>query len=319
MSKNTVHIILFIFLVSLVCPDAKGSLQCLPGRNLPDSLADPGIQLKILSWNIGMLPLADLFKEKDGRPEAIASALYHCHEYDIIVFEEAFTQGARAVIAKKLRGLYPFAYGPVNGHRLSMRVSSGIWILSKIPLEIRKEIEFTESAGFDAFARKGAVLLEGQFRNSVFQLIATHLQDDEYPQSIRECQLRQIYNELLLPYSDPLTPQIICGDFNTDEKVAVNYLGMLSILNAEDGEISGQLKVSFDDESNDAFRSPHPDPRRIDYMLTRNGNLIRHISRDITVLRSGWGDGKQYLSDHNAIEAEVLFSNRDYLTRAGGK
>ena len=76
-------------------------------------------------------------------------------------------------------------------------------LLSKIPLIIKKEIEFTSSAGFDSFARKGAILFEGQIHNTLFQLIATHLQDDDYPQYIRVKQLSEIYEKLIVPYSDP--------------------------------------------------------------------------------------------------------------------
>ena len=180
---------------------------------------------------------------------------------------------------------------------------------------MKKEIEFTLSAGFDAFARKGAVLMEGQFHNSTFQLIATHLQDDEYPQSIRDQQLMEIFEKLIFPYSDMQTPQIICGDFNTDEKKVKNYTGMLTILDAENGEISGNMKVSFDDEANDAFKSSHPDPRLIDYILTRNSHFIQWISRKVAVLKCKWGKGSEYLSDHHGIEAVIIFRKGDYLSK----
>ena len=279
-----------------------------------DSLYKPQAPLKILSWNIGMLPVLDMFKEKDERAQAIANALY-LKNYDIIVFQEAFTLRARTVIGQTLQNLYPFAYGPVNQVALSLRVNSGIWILSKVPLLIKKEIEFTVSAGMDGLARKGAVLLEGQFYGAPFQLIATHLQDDNYPQLIREQQLAEIHEKLIFPFSEPEMPQIICGDFNTDIKVADDYRGMLTILDAEDSEISGKMKVTFDDESNDVFKSPHPDPRRLDYVLTRNSQLIQWINQKVAVLKSKWGKNKEYLSDHNGLEAFIEFKSVDYLTR----
>jgi endonuclease/exonuclease/phosphatase family metal-dependent hydrolase len=259
-----------------------------------------------------MLPVLCLFKESDERAEAIASVL-HNSAYDIIVFQEAFTCQARKILSHTLHENYPYAYGPANGSKFSTRFNSGIWILSKIPLLIKKEIEFTNTAGFDSFARKGAILLEGQFQSTTFQLIATHLQDDNYPKVIRDLQLKEIYENLIVPYSDLNTPQIICGDFNTDEKIADNYKGMLLSLNAEDGELSGKIKITFDDESNDAFKSNHPDPRQIDYVLTRNTRLILLISRRVAVLKSRWGRSKEYLSDHHGIEADILFRQIDLL------
>jgi endonuclease/exonuclease/phosphatase family metal-dependent hydrolase len=279
-----------------------------------DTIASNPTRLKILSWNIGMLPVLDLFKEKDDRAEAIANALTSC-DYDIIVFQEAFTAHSRAVINQALHHQYPFAYGPANGSSFSLKFNSGIWILSKVALEKKKEIEFTASAGFDSFARKGAVLFEGQFQNRSFQLIATHLQDDDYPQAIRNQQLEEIFENLIFPFSDMRTPQIICGDFNIDEKKVENYEGMLTILNAEDGAISGKMKITFNDETNDAFKTTPANPRMIDYILTRNSNVIQWISRRVAVLKFRWGKGTEYLSDHHGIEAAIVFRKGDYLSK----
>jgi len=279
-----------------------------------DTLSNNATQIKILSWNIGMLPVLNLFKEKDDRAEAIANVLNSC-DYDIIVFQEAFTAHSRAVLNHILHDQYPFAYGPVNGTKLSFKFNSGLWILSKIPLQKKKEIEFTACAGFDSFARKGAVLFEGQFNNSAFQLIATHLQDDDYPQSIRDLQLSEIFEQLIFPFSDMRTPQIICGDFNTDEKKGENYKGMLTILNAEDGAISGKIKITFDDESNDVSKSRHGNLRLIDYILTSNSNVIQWISRRVAVLKVRWGSGTEYLSDHHGIEAIIVFRKGEYLSK----
>ena len=280
-----------------------------------DSVSGTIPGLRILSWNIGMLPVIDLFSDKDDRAEAIASVL-KSSDYDIIVFQEAFSSAGRSILRHILHEKYPYTYGPVNRSFLSLKCNSGIWIISRMPLSVKKEIEFTSSAGFDGFARKGAILLEGRFMSIPFQLLATHLQDDSYPQYIREQQLNEMYDKLILPFSDPGIPQIICGDFNTNNKVSEYYNGMLDRLNAEDGEISGKVKITFDDESNDAYRSAHPDPRQIDYILVRNSYFINRIIRKISVLKSSWGKGKEYLSDHNGVEASIELRKLDYYSRA---
>jgi endonuclease/exonuclease/phosphatase family metal-dependent hydrolase len=270
--------------------------------------------MKILSWNIGMLPVLDLFRNNEERAMAIAKAL-SSEDYDIIVFQEAFSAQARAIIRNSLKDHYPYIYGPVNRSNPSLKFNSGVWILSRTALVLKKEIEFTVAAGFDRFARKGAALYEGHCQNITFQLVVTHLQDDNYPQIIRDLQLSEIYEKLIIPFSDPDKPQIICGDFNTDRKIQPAYDGMLDRLNAEDGELSGNPKVSFDDESNDAYKSAKPNPRLIDYILTRNSQLIRWIRRKVTVLKSKWGQAKEYLSDHNEIEAVFEFKKFEYLSR----
>ena len=314
MSIRSINTIILHFLLVFASLMAKGNHFSATDLTGIDSISITRHHLTILSWNIGMLPVVDIFKEKDERAQAIGNALSG-KDYDIIVFQEAFTSYARNVIGQTLHDQYPYTYGPVNRGLFSLKVNSGIWILSKFPLKIRKEIEFTVAAGMDEFAKKGAVLLEGVFYGTPFQLIATHLQDDDYPQTIREQQLSEIYEKLIIPFSGTDMPQIICGDFNTDEKAVENYRGMLTILDADDREISGALKVTFDDISNDVFKSLHPDPRRIDYVLTRNSNCIQRMNERVAVLKSRWGENREYLSDHNGLEAVIEFKQVDYLTK----
>jgi hypothetical protein len=54
-------------------------------------------------------------------------------------------------------------------------------------------------------------LLEGEWHKQPFQLVATHIQSDDYGWDIREQQIRDIHNKLLVPYSRDGIPQIICG------------------------------------------------------------------------------------------------------------
>ncbi|MEI6901053.1 MAG: endonuclease/exonuclease/phosphatase family protein, partial [Bacteroidota bacterium] len=206
------------------------TLHASPALKLADSISsDLPIQvdqLKILSWNIGFLPFEDLIQDVVGRARGVAAAISQ-KEYDIVLFEEAFNITARSIIKKDLQTKYPYVYGPINKSSLSPKFNSGLWILSKIPLEILRSIVFSDFAGFDGFARKGAVLLNGEFQGHEFQILATHLQDDEYPQEIREEQLKEIEEKLILPYNDPTVPQIICGDFNTNQNNIHDYQRLL--------------------------------------------------------------------------------------------
>jgi endonuclease/exonuclease/phosphatase family metal-dependent hydrolase len=284
-----------------------GATQLNSFDNVPIGIhTEKSIHFKILSWNIAMLPIIDRLNGKNERAKAIAKELSK-NDYHVIVFQEAFASQARSIINNSLKYQYPYSYGPFNKSGFSMKFNSGIWILSKVALEVKHEIEFTDNAGFDFFARKGAVLLEGTYNGTTFQIIAAHLQDDEYPQKIRISQFNEIYQNLLIHYSDTNKPQIICGDFNTDDRILENYSGMLNHLHADDGELSGNLKITYDDISNDLLTTNIRNPRRIDYILTRNSNCIKKINRKITVLKSRWGKNKMYLSDHNGVEAEIVF------------
>ena len=114
--------------------------------------------LKILNWNIYMLPYIGALNNNSERAEDIGNLLAKT-DYDIIVFEEAFYSNARKLITKELGLEYPYKYGPTNPENNYFETNSGVWILSKLPLKLIKSIVFNNSKGFDAIAKKGAVIL----------------------------------------------------------------------------------------------------------------------------------------------------------------
>ncbi len=95
------------------------------------------VELKVLSWNIYMLPgIANLSKEieksnKRGRAEEIASLL-SASDYDIIIFQEAFLPAARKRLVKGLSEIYPFQFGPTNPSGISLKTNSGSLISERI-------------------------------------------------------------------------------------------------------------------------------------------------------------------------------------------
>lgn len=265
-------------------------------------------EIKILSWNIYMLPHLDFKNSNKLRAEAIAKVLNQ-GDYSIIVFQEAFDKNARNIIREVLHENFPFFYGPVNNSSwFSAQTSSGLWIASRIPLNEIHSIRFGIASGFDRFANKGAILLEGEWHKQVFQLVATHIQSDDYSWEIREQQIKDIHNKLLMPYSREGIPQIICGDFNTDQAETDHYNSMLSVMDAEDGKLTGTEKYSFSSEDNEITKGLNEKPRLIDYILLRNSLAVQSISRKISVIKNNWGLNHRSLSDHNAIEAIIAFS-----------
>jgi len=152
-------------------------------------------ELKILTWNIYMLPYCSLVHGNCKRARMIAGQLSGS-DYDIIVFQEAFNMRARGILKRRLRKSFPNMYGPANMPLFSFRFNSGVWIVSKIPLVKIEEIEYEHRFGIDAMARKGAVMFEGNWNGQTFQLVGTHLQSDS-PDSIRHGQCREMTNKLL--------------------------------------------------------------------------------------------------------------------------
>jgi endonuclease/exonuclease/phosphatase family metal-dependent hydrolase len=262
-------------------------------------------QLKILSWNIYMLPYLSLFNRNGHRAEIIGNQLMDS-DYQIIVFQEAFSSKCRNILRKKLIEKYPYQYGPANATLWPFKTNSGLWILSTIPLKELKQIRFHTATGFDRIARKGAVLFEGIYNNMNFQLLATHLQS-ESPTKIAAAQCAEIAG-LLKEFYTPDKPQLICGDFNTEMSDTKNYRRMLKTLDADNGELDGKLKVTYDEENNTLAKRTNGKGEIIDYILTRNTHLIDHIKRNVIEFYHSELEYHSHLSDHYAMEATVRFA-----------
>jgi endonuclease/exonuclease/phosphatase family metal-dependent hydrolase len=264
-------------------------------------------ELKILSWNIYMLPYISLFNNNDQRAKSIADTLI-TSKYQIIIFQEAFSSKCRRILSEELSCCYPFQYGPANKNILPFRTNSGLWVVSKIPLTKLGELQFSVCKGFDAIARKGAVLFEGCFNGSKFQLLGTHLQAD-HSHAIRDRQCTEIKKHLLDLYFKEDTPQFICGDFNIDIDDTSNYRQMLKTLDAKDGELTGNIKVTYDELNNNLAYNANGKSRTIDYVLVRNAGLIEKTERKVQTFLSYINGYESYLSDHYAMEFSISFAD----------
>jgi len=307
------RIFLLIIAVAFYENISKGqSVESSPQSVYPYALLSPKKELKILSWNIYMLPgFANfagygVFSGKKKRAQAIVEELKK-PDYDIIVFQEAFHKGARRRLKKGLVDLYPYMVGPANRRKIAIKTNSGIWIFSKIPLKELKVIDFKQCQGIDCWARKGALLVEGSWQGKLFHIIGTHLESGPQ-QYIRKSQYEEIYGYLLEPYQKTGVPQFICGDLNTNSADSVSYMDMLNTLKAENGKLLGEVKVTIGGIANDMSSGGTANQYEIDYILVRdNGTGIKSIKRKVSILQHPWSKKRKDLSDHYGVEAVIEF------------
>lgn len=258
--------------------------------------------LNILSWNIYMLPgitnLSKSIEKNDKKLRAAEIADYlNANAYDIVVFQEAFFNPARRLLSKGIKEMYPYQYGPINPSKLSLKTSSGIFIVSKIPLKVLGTVQYNACNGADCFAKKGAALLEGYYDGKAFQILGTHLNAGG-PQWIRIEQYKQI-KSLLDDFNKLGVPQIICGDMNTHLNEEEKYKNMLEILDVEDVATTSKQK-----------NTTAKDRSVIDYFfLKRNNSSLRAVRKDVL-----WINPNKFpvieklngnLSDHLAISASL--------------
>ena len=115
-------------------------------------------QLKILSWNIKLLPPPyGWFLNSDKRTENIADFLLSIEGFDVILFQEGFSKTLRSQIYGKLQSIYPYQIEP-HDQTVFFKTNSGLWAISKIPLKLIDEISFSLLKGWDWMSSKGAKL-----------------------------------------------------------------------------------------------------------------------------------------------------------------
>lgn len=262
----------------------------------------PKNELKVLSWNIYMLPAAaNLSKEitKSNKPERAEQITEYMNasDYDIIIFQEAFHIPSRKYLANNLKEKFPYQYGPLN--KGFIKTNSGIFIVSKIPLTELAKIQYKDCNSSDCLARKGCGIFEGEIDGNKFQILGTHLNSTK-EQFIRERQYEQLFKELLKVYEKDGIPQIICGDLNTKQTNLEAYESMLKKLDAADIQTSGERK-----------HTTVTDRVIIDYILLRqNNSKIAAVDKQIRRFDAKTKmieilDGT--LSDHMAVEVTFRF------------
>lgn len=259
--------------------------------------------LDVLSWNIYMLPgITNLSKEveksdKKARAREIAEFLNNSH-YDIVVFQEAFFPASRHVLAKNLKESFPFQIGPANPSGISLKTSSGVFVVSKVPIKELESVVYKACNGADCFAKKGAILLEGEFQSKSFQILGTHLNAGG-PQWIRVSQYQQI-RKLLDDFKKLNIPQIVCGDMNTHKEDQAYYEEMLNKLDVEDiPTVSKQVFTTAKDRS------------VIDYIFLRpNRSSMKARNKEVLWIKAKMPVIERLngnLSDHLALSASFYW------------
>ncbi|MGB3946419.1 MAG: sphingomyelin phosphodiesterase [Bacteroidia bacterium] len=278
------------------------------GSFFANAQTDKGTTINILSWNIYMRPRVAFHDGQIKRAHEIVKQMTD-KNYDVIVFQEAFDNKARNIIWNGLKEKYPYQSGAPK-HKYFFKVSTGVFIISKLPLEMIDHIYFSECGGSDCFAVKGAALVKIIKNGKAFQIIGTHLQaangKKKTGSEIRKIQYDEINSKLLVPHQKTGIPQFLVGDLNTKKSNEAAYENLIKDLNMEDGDISGTKQYSSDGTTND-FKDADSQPKLIDYILCKkNGANVNFTKRTIEIFKSNWSKEHKDLSDHYAVLAEIV-------------
>lgn len=256
--------------------------------------------LTILSWNIKMFsaPYGWLHNRIE-RAENIIQSLKNSTNYDVILFQEAFSSKIRKQIYRGLKLLYPYQIEPED-HFNFFKTNSGLWAISKMPIELIDQISFSKLKEWDWMSSKGAKLYSVIKNDEEILLINTHLQSDYKTNysSIRRSQYDEINLGLILPYVKINKPLILCGDLNISN--VVNLDKMLKHLNLKNGPLSGKLQFS-------TFSQPN---ELVDYILVKTDKFrFKSIQRRIQDFSMDFLEYSTNMSDHYPIEANFIWEH----------
>jgi endonuclease/exonuclease/phosphatase family metal-dependent hydrolase len=272
----------------------------------PNIISAQQDSLKVLSWNIYMLPLSVKSVGQAKRVQYIAEQM-NAADYDIIVFQEAFERDARYRLSKLLRKNYPYQEGPANAKPSFLRMNSGVWILSKHPMKFLDELDYKRATGVDRVARKGALLVEINKNGKTYHVAGTHLQAgaSRKKDEIRHSQFQEL-QQLLHRYEVAGVPQLVCGDFNTPMNDRKNYNLMLETLKVQDGPLESSLQYTYDAKENDLAAGGEY-REVLDYILLKdNSQKVSFSKRRVIAFTAKWHEKRKSLSDHYAVEIMLV-------------
>ena len=255
-------------------------------------------QIKILSWNIKMLPAPyGWFLKRQERAENIIQFILDSDPYDVIFFQEAFSDNIRNKIFEGLKNIYPFQVEP-DDQVAFYRSNSGLWTISQLPIKLKEHITFSKFMETDWMASKGAKLFSFIKGNKEFNLINTHMQSDYEKKYdlVRKHQYLEIHNKLIIPNDNFGTPLILIGDLNIDNPRKLKIL--LQKLNLKNGPLMGNIQHSLIDTGK----------KLADYILINEGNSkFKSIKRKIIDFSINFKGKNLEFSDHYPIEAIIVW------------
>ncbi len=308
MKKQLAYLILLLFYSEYIT--AQETFPASAVSSITTNTETTVNELKVLSWNIQMLPRL-VFPVRRGpikRARLIPEKIIN-DSIDIVVFQEAFDIRARRILKRRLKDTYAYKAGPANRILPFIFTNSGIVIYSKFPIVEKWQFPYKwkEKEGADKFARKGCLMVEVVLPNGQhIQVLGTHLQAGGPPQ-IKHSQYKQLRN-FIDKHRKENVPQLLCGDFNTRKNDDVNYKTMMATIDADDGDISGELCCTSDGLLND-MKSHKPDDRKvIDYIFYRaNGVPAESIKREVVQYQQRWHKKYKDLSDHNGVLGTIKY------------
>lgn len=259
----------------------------------------------VLTSNVYMPPI--VAPDSAGRAARLPNAL---RGYDIVLLQEAYSDGARNTLLRGLAPDYPYQ-SRVLGRDFGFRQDGGVVIVSRWPIEHEYQLPFGALCrGSDCLADKGVLYARIDKAGRRIHVFATHLQSGAANNTLRERQLRRLRNlidSMRLPADEPV---LVGGDLNVDCLDAPDggFAMLARVLGARhpDPPANEQRRPTFDPARNALARGGKR-AEYLDYVLYSE----RHLRPFMAFNRlQDMRDADGSLSDHFAVHGRFVFEAR---------
>lgn len=265
-------------------------------------------ELKVLTWNTFLIPPPWNLTKQGERADAMKILLPSLGQ-DVMFFQEGFYDKKRNAIIKSLKATHPYSAVPKKGKKLKHIQDSGLFLVSKYPMEVLDQVIFKDCAKADCLSSKSAIIVEITMPNGKkAQLINTHLQAWDEPKivAIRKKQLEQI-KEMMARNLIPGVPQILIGDLNIDGKLESEYSSALEAMEMTSTPLEGPLTGTNGFSTEGCYKKPGGDNEEwLDHMwLNANGTDTKITEKKVVLMMGELECGLCPLSDHRAVSAVI--------------
>ncbi len=262
--------------------------------------------LKLLTWNIQMLPTALSFaSEKLQKGQALRAPwiieYLNEQDYDVVVLQEVIDPKITAQLKSGLLATYPHVVA-VDAKLGTSACSGGILFACRVPIKYVAHIVFQNITGVDKLAEKGCVLVEGEVDGVRFQLAGTHLQagDDD----TRDKQFAEIRDGILVPHRQDGVPQLLAGDMNV-ATTEPSYRLLLATTEMTDAVLDDPHPFTVD--GHNSWNQPNKRAKHIDHVLIDPRGTTSRIARQTVQRARREHEGKTIdYADHYGVIANVL-------------
>ena len=266
-------------------------------------------EIKVLTWNTFLIPPPLNTTRQKERVDRMIEKLPEM-SHDMMFFQETFFDKKRKLMIQALEKTHPYVAVPIKGKKIRQIQDSGLFIASKLPIEVLGQVIFKDCAHSDCMASKSAILIEVSLsKDKKVQMVNTHLQawNDSKAVLVRQKQLQQI-KELMVAHEKPGIPQILVGDLNIDGNITKEYPAALSLMNMSSTSLEGTLQATNGFSTDGCFKNPggNLNGEWLDHMWINPMGSSAQIQFKRVLPIKGIIRAKECpLSDHYAVEAMI--------------